>query len=99
MSRACHVPPREVWGEQGMPRATKGGEVGRGGASGQGRHGGESVLETLDPPLHAGLVVVLEGLEEVVARLFKVALRYVHLAAALADDPHNLGVRDGRFDL
>ena len=25
MSRACHVSPREVWGEQGMPRVTTGG--------------------------------------------------------------------------
>ena len=28
MSRACHVAPREVWCEEGMPRVTKGGMKG-----------------------------------------------------------------------
>mmetsp|Transcript_6199 Transcript_6199/g.18622 ORF Transcript_6199/g.18622 Transcript_6199/m.18622 type:complete len:271 (+) Transcript_6199:155-967(+) len=61
--------------------------------------GEDEVLEALDPPPHPGLVVVLEGVEKVVARRLPLAERHVHLAAALSDHAHDLGVGDSRLDL
>mmetsp|Transcript_37145 Transcript_37145/g.116912 ORF Transcript_37145/g.116912 Transcript_37145/m.116912 type:complete len:233 (+) Transcript_37145:46-744(+) len=59
-------------------------------------HVGEhEVLEALDAPLVPCLIVVLERLEEVRRRVVPHALRHVHLAPALADDPHDAGVGDG----
>ena len=57
-----------------------------------------SSLEALYPPLCAGLIVVLEGVEEVSGRLRPAPLCHVHLAATLVDDAHDAGVRDGALD-
>ena len=59
-----------------------------------GEHGGhDEVLEALHAPLHARLVVVLEGLEEVVARALPLALAHVHLAWAGGTARVRVGVR------
>mmetsp|Transcript_971 Transcript_971/g.2771 ORF Transcript_971/g.2771 Transcript_971/m.2771 type:complete len:254 (-) Transcript_971:711-1472(-) len=56
------------------------------------------VLEALHAARHARLVVRLERLEEVGGRRLPLALRQVHLPTTLADDAHDLWVRDGRLD-
>lgn len=60
--------------------------------------GEEEVLEDLDALEGAGLVVVVEGLEEVLVGVGPVFFAHVHLAAALSDNAHDLGVGDGRLD-
>lgn len=61
--------------------------------------GQHQILEALDAALRARLVVVLEGLEEVGVRLFPLALRHEHFAAALANHAHDARVRDRALDL
>lgn len=59
---------------------------------------GERSLEALYPAVRPRLVVILERLEEVGGGLGPLALRHVHLAAALADDAHDARVRNGGLD-
>lgn len=61
--------------------------------------GQHQVLEARGASRRAGLVVVLERLEEIGVRLLELILAKVHLATALANHTHDQRMGNRRFDV